>query len=193
MSTLQDNSCKLHCAKPNVLEFMLQVIASASAQNVSMEKGGARFQKKRDDDGYSSTEEETEALKVGKEEVDIDVGTETLNLLEWPKVCIQVAEFASTSMAVAQARAGSLPIGTSVAESEELQAQTAAAQSLPSPLDFSDIADLRGFIEDAHSGNVCELDQFCQVRMTLAAVRRLYHQVMGNEDITSNEPGVSGV
>ena len=80
-------------------------------------------------------------------------------------------------MAVALAREGSLPIGRTVAESEKLQAQTAAAELLSSPLDFSDIADVRSFIEDAQSGNVCQLEDLCQVRKTLAAVRRLHSQV----------------
>ena len=140
----------------------------------------------RADTSSISYEDSDELLSFGvKEEVDDgnNVEIETLNLLEWPKVCIQVSEFASTPMAVALAREGSLPIGRTVAESEELQAQTAAAQLLSSPLDFSDIADLRSFIEDAQSGNVCQLDDLCQVRKTLAAVRRLHSQVL---DQTSN-------
>lgn len=177
-------------------------------QNASMEEDIARLQKNRDlhqhaeysnRTGNTSVEEETEAfLSSGaKEEVDdgINVGIETLNLLEWPKVCVQVSEFASTPMAVALARAGSLPIGKTLAESEELQAQTAAAQLLSSPLDFSDIADLRGFIEDAQSGNVCQLEELCQVRKTLAAVSRLHHQVIGqfrNGDLMSNQEGDQG-
>jgi hypothetical protein len=127
-----------------------------------------------------SYEDSDEVLGFGVSEEAGDgnnVEIETLDLLEWPKVCIQVSEFASTPMAVALAREGSLPIGRTVAESEKLQAQTAAAELLSSPLDFSDIADVRSFIEDAQSGNVCQLEDLCQVRKTLAAVRRLHSQV----------------
>lgn len=143
-------------------------------------KASETFSDFRTDTSSISYEDSDEILSLGVgEEVDngSNVGIETLNLLEWPRVCIQVSEFASTPMAVALAREGSLPIGRTVAESEELQAQTAAAQLLSSPLDFSEIANLRSFIEDAQSGNVCQLDELCQVRKTLAAVRRLYSQV----------------
>lgn len=150
--------------------------------------------------GNTLVEEKPEPFRNSgvKEEVDdgINVETETLSLLEWPKVCIQVSEFASTPMAVALARAGSLPIGRTVAESEEFQAQTTAAQSLSSPLDFSDIADLRSFIEDAQAGNVCQLEDLCQVRKTLAAVRRLHQQVIGQfskGDLVINQKGDQGL
>jgi len=177
-------------------------------QNSSTEEGIARLQKERHLEKHAeysnrtgnTSVDETEALPGSGAKVEVDDGinveTETLNLLEWPKVCIQVSEFASTPMAVALARVGSLPIGRAVAESEELQAQTAAAQLLSSPLDFSDITDLRGFIENSESGTVCQLEELCQVRKTLAAVRRLHHQVIGqfrNGDLVGIQKGDQGV
>lgn len=169
---------------PRVRKVFLSPVLTALTSATA--KASEVFTDSRADTDSISYEGSDEILSFGvSEEIDNgnNVEIETLNLLEWPKVCIQVSQFASTPMAVALAREGSLPIGRTVAESEELQEQTAAAQLLSSPLDFSDIADLCSFIEDAQSGNVCQLEDLCQVRKTLAAVRRLHSQVF---DQTSN-------
>jgi hypothetical protein len=54
-------------------------------------------------------------------------------------------------MGILVAREGYLPIGASVDESEELQAQIEAARSLSTPLNFSGIEDLRGIVAGALS------------------------------------------
>ncbi len=104
-----------------------------------------------------------------------DVEGITKGLLEWPKICTQVAQFACTPMGILVAR--DLPIGASVDESEELQAQTEAARSLSTPLNFSGIEDLRGIVAGAISGNVCTVTQLCAVKKTLSSARRLHDQV----------------
>lgn len=106
-----------------------------------------------------------------------DVEGITKGLLEWPKICTQVAQFACTPMGIFVAREGYLPIGASVDESEELQAQTEAARSLSTPLNFSGIEDLRGIVAGALSGNVCTVTQLCAVKKTLSSARRLHDQV----------------
>ncbi|KAG0626815.1 hypothetical protein M758_2G153700 [Ceratodon purpureus] len=168
----------------------LRKVLPSPALTSATTKAGEVFTDSRADTTSISYEDNDEILSFGvNKEVDNgnNVEIETLNLLEWPKVCVQVSEFASTLMAIALALEGSLPIGRTVAESEELQAQTAAAGLLPSPLDFSDIVDLRNFIEDAQSGNVCQLDDLCQVRKTLAAVRRLHSQVLDLTNIAGKD------
>jgi hypothetical protein len=52
---------------------------------------------------------------------------ESLDILEWPAVCKQVAAFCGTSVAAAAVAAGQLPIGKSQAESELLLQQTSEA------------------------------------------------------------------
>ncbi len=53
---------------------------------------------------------------------------ESLQLLEWPALCRQVACFAQTPMGAEVALRYSLPVGRSRAESEQLLRQTAEAQ-----------------------------------------------------------------
>ena len=52
---------------------------------------------------------------------------ESLDILEWPAVCKQVAAFCGTSVAAAAVAAGQLPIGSSQAGSELLLQQTSEA------------------------------------------------------------------
>ncbi len=82
-----------------------------------------------------------------------------------------------TPMGILVSREGYLPIGASVDGSEELQAQTEAARSLSTPLNFSGIEDLRGIVAGALSGNVCTVTQLCAVKKTLSSARRLHDQV----------------
>ncbi|KAL3678061.1 hypothetical protein R1sor_021017 [Riccia sorocarpa] len=115
-------------------------------------------------------------------EWDEDVGyeyisQETLNLFEWPAICSQVAQFASTPMGRSISIDGNLTIGSSQAESEELLDQTTAALGLMKPLDFSGIQNLQGIVGDALSGNVCQIKDFISIRSTLVAVQRLYNQL----------------
>ena len=53
---------------------------------------------------------------------------ESLQLLEWPALCRQVACFAQTPMGAEVALRCTLPVGRSRAESEALLQQTADAQ-----------------------------------------------------------------
>ena len=50
------------------------------------------------------------------------IDKETLNLLEWPRLCQQLATFSATKMGAIAAR--NLPIPTSLEETKELLAQT---------------------------------------------------------------------
>jgi DNA mismatch repair protein MutS2 len=53
---------------------------------------------------------------------------ESLELLEWPALCRQVARFARTPMGAEVAAAAQLPMGGSQAESERLLQETSEAQ-----------------------------------------------------------------
>jgi DNA mismatch repair protein MutS2 len=80
-------------------------------------------------------------------------------------------------MGILVAREGYLLIGASVEESDKLQAQTEAARSLSTPLNFSGIEDLRGIVAGVLSGNVCTVTQLCAVKKTLSSARHLHDQV----------------
>lgn len=131
-------------------------------------------------DQFSSSESDSEDCVNGINDESKSVEDETLGLLEWPKICNQVSQFVSTPMGLKIVSEGSLPIGATAEESEELQSQTSAAKSLSIPLNFSNIEDLRETIGGALAGNVCQLDELCRVKRTLSSVRRLRKQLFGN-------------
>lgn len=130
-------------------------------------------------DQFSSSESDSEEGEIQIDDESKSVEDETLDLLEWPKICTQVSQFVSTPMGLKIASEGSLPIGATALESEELLSQTSAAKSLSSPLDFSNIEDLRGIVGGALAGNVCQLDDLCRVKRTLSSARRLCNQLFG--------------
>ncbi|KAJ7525881.1 hypothetical protein O6H91_17G071700 [Diphasiastrum complanatum] len=112
------------------------------------------------------------------EDEDVGIELETLNLLEWPLICSQVASFASTPMGIAAARNAQILIGTSQQESEQLLAQTAAVLSLSCRLDFSGIRDITHIVRKALSDEICSLSDFCVLRNALTAAQKLADQIL---------------
>ncbi|OAE33226.1 hypothetical protein AXG93_3105s1340 [Marchantia polymorpha subsp. ruderalis] len=112
---------------------------------------------------------------------------ESLNLFEWPAICAQVAQFASTPMGTIIALDGNLTVGSTQAQSEELLDQTAAAFALSKPLYFSGIENLQGIVGDALSGNVCGIKDLSCIRSTLLGVQKVYDQLCCPSPESSNE------
>jgi hypothetical protein len=66
---------------------------------------------------------------------ELAVEEESLQILEWPAVCRQVACFCRTSMAAERVAGGLLPLGATRAESEGLLQLTAEAVAADLPLE----------------------------------------------------------
>lgn len=123
---------------------------------------------------YSTgSDDDTDEGELDNQERSCNVEEDTLRMLEWPAVCLQVAEFASTSMGISLASSGKVLIGRSQPESQVLLNQTAAVSSLSSPLDFTGIEDVNDILSAALSGSACRCHDLCLVRGTLSAARNL--------------------
>ncbi|GAB4826945.1 hypothetical protein Ancab_033825 [Ancistrocladus abbreviatus] len=120
----------------------------------------------------SSTPISSHQLKLSEE-----LQNETLQILEWNRVCKQLAAFTSTSMASSTAGNGAIPMGRSREESQRLLDQTAAVLALPFPLDFSGIEDVTGILDSSISGEVLTISELGVVKMTLKSARRLSEQL----------------
>jgi hypothetical protein len=97
---------------------------------------------------------------------------ESLQLLEWPALCRQVACFAQTPIAAEVALGGRLPLGASRGESESLLQQTREAAG--AHLDFAGTFDLRRAVDAAEAGQVLHSLVLSAVATTLAAARELH-------------------
>lgn len=102
---------------------------------------------------------------------------ETLQTLEWPSICNQLAAFTSTPMGLIAARNVNIPIGRSSDESRKLLDQTTAAMAISSPLDFSGIEDVMEIVDVSVSGELLSIREICTVRRTLKAARELFQQL----------------
>ncbi|XP_031130502.1 uncharacterized protein LOC116032193 [Ipomoea triloba] len=103
--------------------------------------------------------------------------SETLEILEWPAVCSQLAAFTSTSMGLSTAQSARIPLGRSPEESRRLLAQTSAAVAVPRPLDFSGIEDVSRIVDTAVAGQMLSIREICAVKRTLIAARSLLKQL----------------
>lgn len=103
--------------------------------------------------------------------------SETLEVLEWPAVCSQLAAFTSTSMGLAAAQSARIPLGGSPEESRRLLAQTSAAVAVPLPLDFSGIEDVSHIVDTAVAGQMLSIREICAVKRPLVAARSLLKQL----------------
>ncbi|XP_057544221.1 uncharacterized protein LOC130823581 isoform X2 [Amaranthus tricolor] len=117
---------------------------------------------------------------------------ETLEILEWNRLCNQLSPFISTTMGRNLVQNCSIPMGRTLEESRTLLAQTTAALSLgfPSPLDFSGIEDVSGIVKLADSGNVLSIGELCLVRRSLRSARRLFEQLIefSDDDVRRSYP-----
>ena len=104
---------------------------------------------------------------------------ETLDLLEWPRVCQHLAEFASTRMGRDAARALTLP--QSLVESQTTLAKTVEMAVLDDlsegGLSFRGVQDLKPVLLRCVKGGVASGEELLAVADTQAAARRLRRQI----------------
>ena len=104
---------------------------------------------------------------------------ETLELLEWPRLCEHLSSFASTLQGRRHCCLGSLP--DSLPESLVLQARTQEMASLDGLLDgglsFQGVGDLEMILLRCSKGGVASGEELLTVADTLGAARRLRRQI----------------
>ncbi len=107
------------------------------------------------------------------------VQQEALELLEWPRLCGQVASFAATVAGKRHCQA--LPLGATAAESQELLAETTELLVLDGLLEgglsFQGVADLSYTAALCCKGGTAGGEALLEVATTLAAARRLRRQI----------------
>ncbi len=112
------------------------------------------------------------------------IQTETLNLLEWPRLCEQVATFAATKLGAIAARR--LVIPETQADSEALLTQTAEVThlelDLAVELSFEGIQDIGNALERAERGGMLSGDELLNIATTLAGVRNLRRLIDNHEE-----------
>ncbi|MBP0029256.1 endonuclease MutS2 [Roseofilum sp. Guam] len=110
---------------------------------------------------------------------------ETLELLEWSRLCEHLSTFAATKMGAIAAR--NLPIPQTQAESLTLLAQTQEVytleQTLTTELPFGGIRDIRKIVKRATLKGVLSGDELLDVASTLAGMRRLRRFIEEQENV----------
>ncbi len=103
------------------------------------------------------------------------ITTETLDLLEWQRLCQNLSTFAATKLGVVAARQLRLP--TTQAQSEELLAQTQEIYNLEQQLDsgwtFKGIKDIGASLERSTIGGILSAQELLDLATTLAGMRYL--------------------
>ncbi len=114
----------------------------------------------------------------------LSIQAETLNLLEWPRLCRHLATFTATNIGTVAAQR--LPIPAHRAESEALLAQTVEAAQLESTvggLQFGGIRDIGVALERAQVQGILSGEELLEIATTLSAARRLRRQVDAQENL----------
>ncbi len=113
------------------------------------------------------------------------IQSETLELLEWSRLCKHLSTFAATKLGVTAAR--QLTIPTTQAESKQLLAQTQEIYQLETQqlttLSFTGIKDIGASLERAQLGGMLKGDEFTDIATTLAGVRRLRRLIDEREEL----------
>ncbi len=113
------------------------------------------------------------------------IDKETLNLLEWPRLCQQLATFAATKMGAVAAR--NLPIPTTLAESQQLLAQTKEIYRLEQNLEikwtFEGISDVGDSLKRATLKGNLSGQELLNIATTLAGMRRLRRVIDDCEEL----------
>jgi DNA mismatch repair protein MutS2 len=108
-----------------------------------------------------------------------EIEQETLGLLEWPRLCGQLASFAST--AAGRRHCQALPLGGSVAQSRDLLAETGELLALDGliegGLSFQGVADIQATVQLCAKGGVPAGEELLALATTLAAARQLRRQI----------------
>ncbi|MEY2858263.1 MAG: hypothetical protein RLZZ74_2575 [Cyanobacteriota bacterium] len=112
------------------------------------------------------------------------ITTETLDLLEWQRLCQNLSTFAVTKLGVVAARQLRLP--TTRAESEDLLAQTQEIYNLEQQLDsgwsFKGIKDVGASLERSGIGGTLSAQELLDIATTLAGMRYLRRLIDAKEE-----------
>ncbi|MEM8612369.1 MAG: endonuclease MutS2 [Cyanobacteria bacterium P01_H01_bin.105] len=110
------------------------------------------------------------------------IQSETLDLLEWPRLCQQWATFAATKLGALAARHGYIPEHQS--ESEKLLAQTREAYLLEDkvPLNFRGIQDMGDALERTKRQGILSGEELLDIATTLAGARQLRRTIDAQEE-----------
>lgn len=112
------------------------------------------------------------------------ITTETLDLLEWQRLCQNLSTFAVTKLGVVAARQLRLP--TTQKESENLLAQTREIYDLEQQLDsgwsFKGIKDVGASLERSGIGGILSAQELLDIATTLAGMRYLRRLIDAKEE-----------
>ena len=113
------------------------------------------------------------------------IQSETLELLEWPRLCQHLSTFAATKLGAIVAR--DLPIPETQAESEQLLAQTKEVYELESRLhpglSFEGIQDIGDSLERAILQSILPGEELLAIATTLAGTRNLRRVIDNQENV----------
>lgn len=113
------------------------------------------------------------------------IQSETLELLEWPRLCQHLSTFAATKLGAIAAR--QLTIPDSQAQSEQLLAQTKEVYELESRLtnglSFEGIQDIGDSLERAGLQGILSGDELLAIATTLAGTRNLRRVIDNQPDL----------
>ncbi len=121
------------------------------------------------------------------------IQAETLGLLEWPRLCEQLAGFAVTGLG-RRAALGLQPQNRQSAAQLLLHETTEIGrldQRQPGGLGFAGVADIGPALDRAERGGVLSGEELLQVASTLAAVRQLRRLIEDAEDLPTLEERVA--
>ena len=113
------------------------------------------------------------------------IQSETLELLEWPRLCQHLSTFAATKLGAIVAR--DLPIPETQVESEQLLAQTKEVYELESRLhpglSFEGIQDIGDSLERAILQSILPGEELLAIATTLAGTRNLRRVIDNQENV----------
>jgi len=112
------------------------------------------------------------------------IQSETLSLLEWPRLCRHLATFTATNIGTVAAQ--QLPIPNTQEESKALLSQTVEASELESTvggLQFGGIRDIGVSLERARVQAILSGDELLDIATTLSGTRKLRRQIDGQDDL----------
>lgn len=112
------------------------------------------------------------------------IQAETLNLLEWPRLCQHLATFTATKLGAIAARHLALP--PTQADSEHLLAQTQEATRLetrPPGLKFTGIHDIGEALERATHQGLLHGDELLAIAQTVNGARQMRRAIDAQEDL----------
>jgi DNA mismatch repair protein MutS2 len=113
------------------------------------------------------------------------IQSETLDLLEWHRLCQHLSTFAATKLGAIASRHLQLP--KTQAQSLELLAQTKEIYALEQKFDsgwkFEGIRDIGEYLDRANIGGMLEAKELLEIATTLAGVRRLRRVIEGEEEL----------